>query len=139
MAMDPQLETVIGYLVGFQERSANGAFGAEQRPWMDFKEVREAGKFDFAAVHEIFTRARSNDDYANVRSNPQGLGRELQTAKLSADYLAGFERDYRMLRRSRIRMIVHAGNRAAGNGNAGGPLQRNTIDWLGRINAEDAR
>jgi hypothetical protein len=55
----------------------------------------------------------------------------MQTAKLSADFLAGLERDYRMRTRSRVRMFVHGGNRASANGLAIGPLARNT-DWLSR-------
>jgi hypothetical protein len=132
MGVDPQLQKIVSYLVSAEDKVAKGTFGAGQRPWVNFSDVKKAGKFDYAALHELFDRSASNDAYAKGTTDATTPGKDMQTAKLSADFLAGFERDYRMRTRSRIRMMVHGGNRAAANGLGNGPLRRNT-DWLARV------
>lgn len=131
MAIDPQFQKVVGYLVSAEAKIATGTFGSAQRPWLNFDEVQAAGKFDYAAVHKIFDRSSANDDYVKGASDASTPGVNMQTAKLSADFLAGLERDYRMRTRSRVRMLIHGGNRAAANGLTYGPLSKNT-EWLSR-------
>lgn len=131
MAISPQFQKVVKYLLEAEAKIARGTFGAGQRPWLNFVDVKVAGKFDYAAVHDIFDRKAANDDYIKGAEDASTPGVNMQTAKLSADYLAGFERDYRMRTRSRVRMLVHGGNRSAANGLPVGPLARNT-DWLTR-------
>lgn len=139
MAADPQLTAVVNYLVDAEAKVALGTFGAAQRPWVNFSTIVSAGKFDFAGIDKIFTRAASNNSYTTARQSKDTLSKDLQTAKLSADYLAGCCRDYKMRTRSRIRMLVHGGNRAAANGLGNGPLLKNTVQWLGRIASEDQK
>jgi len=131
MAIDPQFEKVVGYMVSAQAKIATGTFGSSQRPWLNFDDVQEAGKFDSAALHDIFDRSVANDDYVKGAASASTPGINMQTAKLSADFLAGLERDHRMRTRSRVRMMIHGGNRASANGLTFGPLSRNT-DWLSR-------
>lgn len=136
--IDPQMSKIVNYLGGVESDIATGMFGATGRPWMNFAEVQVVGKFDYAGLHALFTRVGSNTEYADLRSQREAQSKNLQTAKLSGDYLAGLERDYRMRQRTRIRCIVHAGNRAMANSSSEGPLYRNSIGWLGRMLSEDA-
>ncbi len=136
--IDPQLTKVLNYLQGAQILIASGTFGATGRPWLNFSEIQVVGKFDYAGLHQIFNRNASNDEYGSLRAAPESKAKNLQTAKLSGDYLAGLERDYRMRQRTRIRCIVHAGNRSAANGSGQGPLRRNSTGWMSRILAEEA-
>lgn len=139
MAIDPQLEKVVQYMVKTENTISEKLRANSDRPWMDFEPVQRAGKFDFSAIHQIFTRQVSNNEYVSKRQNDKTLAKDIQTAKLSADYLAALERDHRARTRSRVRTFVHAGVvSTASNGNAQGPLRRNTLDWLGRILAEDS-
>lgn len=139
MAIDPQLEKVVQYMVKTENTISEKLRANGDRPWLDFEPVKSAGKFDFDAIHQIFSRKASNNEYVTKRQDDKSLAKDLQTAKLSADYLAGLERDHRARTRSRVRTFVHAGVVAtASNGNAQGPLRRNTLDWLGRILTEDS-
>lgn len=139
MAVDPQLEKIITSIVTAEGLIGPGIFGAGQRPWFNFADVQKVGKFDYAGIHALFTRDSSNDTYAKARQSATTTSKEIQTAKLSADYLAGMERDYRMRTRSRVRMFVHGGNRAVANGSAKGPVKVNSIDWLSRMLAESSK
>ena len=139
MGADPQLSKIVDYLVATEAQVALGTFGTAQRPWVNFSTIQKAGKFNFKAVDQIFSRTASNTSYTTDRQSKDTLSKDLQTAKLSGDYLAGCCRDYKMRTRSRIRMLVHGGNRAAANGLGEGPLMKNTIGWLGRIESEDAK
>lgn len=141
MPIDKQMETVVNHLVQIQARISEGTFNSDQRPWMNFEDLKKVGQFDFAGLKEIFTRQQSNDEYGKLRSasNGDALSKDIQTLKLSADYLASLERDTRMRRRSRIRMFVHAGCRSAANGADNGPLRVNSLDWLSRIMTEQKK
>lgn len=136
MAIDPQLEKIVSYLVTTEDKVGQGTFGSGQRPWVNFSDIQKVGKFDSAGLAKLFTRQSSNDAYVKARSEKSATSGDLQTAKLASDYLAGMQRDYMMRTRSRIRTIVHAGNRAKANGMDQGPLRRNSIDWLSRIVTE---
>lgn len=135
MGIDAQLEKVIGAMVGQEAQIATGTFGQGRRPWLDFRDVAVAGKFDLVKLHSIFTRSKSNDQYAKAGDGKTTV-KEAQTAKLSGDVLAGLERDHRMRTRSRIRQMVHGGNRAWAHGTTAGPLRRSTIDFMSRILSE---
>lgn len=137
--IEPQLEKVIQYLVTVEDQVAKGIFGLDQRPWINFDTVKVVGKFEFKEIHTLFDREASNKEYGTLRTKKDAKVKDLQTAKISADYLAGIERDWRMRMRSRIRLFVHGGNRAAGNGLTAGPLRRNSIDWLVRVMSEEKK
>ena len=128
MAADKQLATVVEYMVTQQAAVAAKSRQNGDRPWLDFSDIATVGKFDFAGLHELFTRDDSNDNYARYKTTAGTEAKDVHTAKLSADFLAGLERDHRMRMRSRIRMFVHAGIVTAGkNGLATGPLRSNPI------------
>jgi hypothetical protein len=139
MAIDPQFNKVVQYLVGAENGVASGTFGSGQRPWVNFSQVARVGKFDYKGIDDIFTRKALDDGYTAKRQDKGTLSKDIQTDKLSADYLAGCCRDYKMRTRSRIRMLIHGGNRAAANGTATGPLLMNSIEWLSRIANEDKK
>ncbi len=139
MAIDQQLEKVINYMVTTEKTISEKLRANSDRPWLDFEPVQKAGKFDFSKIHQIFTRQASNNEYVSKRQDDQALAKDIQTAKLSGDYLAALERDHRLRTRSRVRTFVHAGVvSASANGDAQGPLRRNTLDWLGRVLTEDS-
>lgn len=138
MAIDPQLNKIVDYMQKTEAVIAKGMFGAVGRPWLNFNEVQVVAQFDYAGIHQLFNRDAANNEYGTLAGQQDAKSRDLVTAKLSGDYLAGLERDYRMRTRSRIRSIVHCGNRAAANGMGEGPLRRNSIEWLGRVLAEDS-
>ena len=137
MAIDPQFTKVVNYLKKVQGDVAGGVFGEGQRPWVNFDDVQVVGQFDLPGLMELFSRQASNNDYSNLRANKNSQIKELHTAKISADYLAGFQRDIGMRRRSRVRMLIHGANRSWANGLDTGPLQRNTTDWLSRMLSDD--
>lgn len=137
MGIDAQLEKVVGSLVTAEAQVATGTFGSSRRPWVDFRDVAVAGKFDLAGIHKIFDRSKSNDQYAKALDG-KAKAKEVQTSKLSSDLLAAFERDHRMRTRSRVRMMVHGGNRAWAHGTTAGPLRRSTVDFLSRLLSETA-
>ncbi len=138
MAIDPQLEKVIGNVTDTEKQISEKMKGKCDRPWLDFHVIQKVGKFDYAGVHQLFTRAKSNDEYVTKRKQKNTRVKDLQTAKLSGDYLAALERDHRMRTRSRVRTFVHAEVTATdANGSNDGIIRKNTIDWLGRILTED--
>lgn len=137
MAIDAQMQKIVKDIMSTQAKIAQECRAQHKRPWMNFAGVKEAGQFDFAAVHEIFTRKASNDEYGSLRANPKALGKDLHTAKLSHDFLAQCERDYRARTRSRVRTMVHAAVMSTeSTSKPEGSLQRNTLDWMGRILTE---
>lgn len=138
--IDPQLEeVVVPYLQSVQERIVDAAKKGGDRPWVDFAEppLEAAGKFDFAKLHENFKREASTNDYEARRIQEDVTVAQLQTSKLSVDFLAGCERDWRARTRSRVRSFVHSVALASSLAEDTGPLRRNTIDWLGRIMLEE--
>lgn len=138
MAIDPQLNKIIDYIQGVEIQISRGMFGAAGRPWMNFNTVQVVGQFDYAGIQQLFNRKAANRECTTLAGQRDPQSKALATAKLSGDYLAGLERDYRARTRSRIRTIVHCGNRAAANGLMEGPLYRNSIEWFTRILAEDS-
>jgi hypothetical protein len=137
--IDPQLELrVLPYLQEVQADIGNAMAKGGARPWVDFAseghELEPAGKFDFPALHALFSRNRSEDAYASKIQDKETMVSEITSSKLSANCLAGFERDHRARTRSRIRWFITGGvSIAKANGGDTGALRRNHLDWLGRI------
>jgi len=117
---------------------SKGSVALSGRPWLTFNAIKEGGKFDLSAIREIFSRTELDTAYAEAVGNVEAKEKTVHALKLSADFLAGMERDYRMRQRSRIRMFTHAAAITKTNGLDTGPLIRNTNHWLQRINSEDA-
>lgn len=130
-----QLQKVVKSVSGAVANNGKAVTGKGSRKWINFADVVPAGKFDFKKTATIFDRKATNADYAAARTGT-GLAKDIQTIKLGGDMLAGFERDYRMRQRSRIRSFVHVAARANANGTATGPLTRNSIEFLTRIVGE---
>jgi hypothetical protein len=140
--IDPQLEqSVVPYMIQTEKRISEKMKAGGDRPWLDFadyKGLTPAGKFDFAKLHENFNRKSATDDYASKRKQRDAQVKDIQTSKLSIDFLSGCERDWRMRTRSRVRMFVHAEvTSPAALGDSAGPLRKNTIDWMSNIMVEE--
>jgi hypothetical protein len=139
--IDPQLEEkLVPYLQAAEKKIAEASTTGGSRVWIDFSEngLTPAGQFDFATIHENFNRQKATDDYESKRVQRDTLVKDIQTSKLSIDFLAGCERDWRARTRSRVRMFVHSSVSAAmAMSQNNGPLRRNTVDWLGRIMLEE--
>ena len=138
MAIDPNLEKVVSTLQADLGFVADGLCKAGQRLWSDFRDIQPIGKFEYEKIHALFNRDKANEEYIQGRNKLNTVAREVQTAKLSGDFLAGMERDYRMRHRSRIRMFIHTGGRYDANSQAIGPLRRNTTEWFNSLNTEEA-
>lgn len=132
MTMDPNFTTVIQSAQTQCEKIAEGMFVQGDRPWMDFSDLQVVGKFDFEAVHALFNRDKANEEYVKIRQDTSDKAKayDVQTAKLSVEYLATLERDFRMRHRSRIRNFVHAGVRMQAKGNDAGPLRVQALEWM---------
>lgn len=137
MELDKIFEGMIGYLAAAEGAVAKGIDGTEPRPWMDFRDLKVFGKFDMTGLWKTFSRVAANDQYATLVGGPTTLAKDVQVVKLSADFMAGMERDMRSRQRSRIRTFVHTAATAKANSYGAGPLKRNTTGWLARALAED--
>ena len=139
--IEPQLEEkVIPYLQAAEKKIAEASTADGNRVWIDFSEkgLTPAGQFDFETIHENFNRREATDYYESQRVLLSSVVKDIQTSKLSIDFLAGCERDWRARTRSRVRMFVHSSVSAAmAMSKNNGPLRRNTVDWLGRIELEE--
>jgi hypothetical protein len=135
MSIDPKLQAVLKEVRTTLEKTWAGTMGKYLRPWMNFYGIAEVGKFDFDGLLKIFDRKKLSDDYAKARQNPEALARDVWIAKVSSDWLAGFQRDHIMRTRSRIRFMAHAAVRQKANSIAEGPLTVNTITMLTQLEA----
>lgn len=135
--LDQTFEKLVDALVEHEKKVAEAAQKqSDPRPWMNFSDSElktPAEDKDEETLHKVFDRKESDDAYVKARQDKDAKSNETATPKLTADFLAGFERDKRMQWRSRIRMVAHAASRRAGNGQTNGPLRRNTVDYLERI------
>lgn len=140
MPVDPNFEKIVRATQTFAEKAGAGTRNdGQQRPWMNYKAQGGAGKFDFEAVHKVFDRKAGNDFYVKARSEGTAKGKDIHLPKISVDFLAGMERDFRMRTRSRVRMFIHTAARVSANGQDNGPLRRNTVDWTTAIFKEEAK
>lgn len=140
MAIDAQMQKIVKNMESVSQKISTASQKNGDRPWMNFTDVEKAGKFEFDKVHKLFDRTQSNTDYARLKTQKGAESKELQTSKLSGDFLAGCERDYRMRTRSRVRMFVHASVvLPEANTSPDGPLEQNTIGWLGRVLSESSK
>jgi hypothetical protein len=136
MPADPTLDKIIGSLVAAETAISAGILKGN-RPWVDFQEISPVDKFDYSGLHSLFSRESLETAYAKLVSSPDATSKEVQTAKLSVDVLAGIERDWRMRQRSRVRLLVHACARAKVYGNKAGPLMQHSVGWMSRILVDD--
>ena len=138
MTCDPNLSRIIDSMQAQCESIYKGMFVSGDRPWMDFRDLEIVGKFEFDKVHELFNRDKANEEYLKLRQASAGKAKifEVQTAKLSVEYLATLERDYRMRHRSRIRNFVHAGVRMKAKSLDSGPLRVQALNWLDSLQKE---
>jgi hypothetical protein len=137
MSIDRKFEELIKSIMKAQADISAAVSHGDQRRWMDFKEIVEAGQFDLVSVGKIFSRESLNNLFASLLGKTGIQTKEFNVAKLSNDVLAGMERDYVSRTRSRIATIMHTASRARANGKPTGPLRRNTIDYLTRVADED--
>lgn len=137
MPNDPNLEKVVSYVVTAENDLATLNVKDGSRLWLNFSQgLPIAGQFDFETMHQIFSREFSNNEYLKGRAAKSFKAKDVALAKLSIEILAGFERDYRLRTRSRVRSIAHGLASAQSNGQTDGAVRRNLIDWLSRISAE---
>jgi len=137
VAIDKDFENFIEKLITAQADVADRAANGAQRRWLDFKEIKEAGQFDEAALKAVFSRQGLNDTFGTLLSEDSRQVKEFQTVKLANDFMAGMERDHAARVRSRIAMFMHGTSRARSNGQDMGPLRRNTLDFMVRLLDED--
>ena len=139
ISIDGQLNKVINSAVTVQTRKAAAAAGTDIRPWMNFSDVAQAGKFDFTALAKIFDRSDINNGYTSAKNTDETTtAKQVYLFKIQGDILAGFERDMRMRTRSRVRSLSHTSARDKANGQTAGPLTLNSIGYLTRLLKEQS-
>lgn len=137
-SIDPQFQKVINSAVAVERRKAAAAAGQDIRPWLNFSDINRVGKFDLTGLAALFTRSNINSTYVPAKNtSTTTLAKQVQSLKISGDVLAGFERDFRMRNRSRIRVLAHSGARSSANGQATGPLSVNSIGYMTRLMNEE--
>ena len=135
MSIDPNLQAVLEEVRTTLEKTWVGTMGEELRPWMNFSGIAMAGKFNFDIVFDVFDRKKLNDDYLKARQADKAIVKDVWVSKISADLLAGFQRDYVMRTRSRVRFMAHTAARQKANSTAEGPVTVNTITLLAKLEA----
>ena len=139
MAIDPAVDKVLKEIRTTLESTWKGTVAEDLRPWMNFKGVKEVGKFDFEGLFGngesggLFDRRKLNDDYLKVRQQEKPKSKDIWIPKISSDLVAGFQRDYVMRTRSRVRMLMHAAVRQKSDSVAEGPFTANTITLMARL------
>jgi hypothetical protein len=138
VAVDPNFEIIVRQAQQQLETVGKGIRSEdEQRRWFDFREVgTPVGKFEYEKLHTLFDRSKGNEEYIKMRKDKDAKVGEAQTAKISVDFLAAMERDFRLRHRSRIRLFVHASCRHTSHSQDNGPLRVNTIGWLASFSKE---
>lgn len=133
MGIDPQLQKVMDEIKKARDEGWKGTLGEDLRPWLNFADVKKVGKFDFQGIFDIFDRKKLDDDYMKTRNDTKAKSKDVWIAKISSDLLAGFQRDYLLRTRSRIRYFAHAATRGKSDGMENGPLVTNTTSLITRI------
>jgi hypothetical protein len=142
-----QFKKLTNYLVDQKMEIGIGIHNEAQRPWLDFQEMSgpvgnfdqemsgPVGNFDIKGLRANFNRKTANDDYVNAKQDKEATDASIAVPKLAADFMAACERDFAdMRKRSRIRMMVHAGVRDRNNGNSvTGSLALGTLRFVSAI------
>jgi hypothetical protein len=135
MSIDPKLQAVLTEVQTTLGETWKGTLGEALRPWMNFAGIAPAGKFDFSSLFALFDRKKLNDDYLKARQQEAPVSKDIWVPKMSADLLAGFQRDYAMRSRSRIRFLAHSAVRQKMNSQGNGPFVANTITLLAKLDS----
>jgi hypothetical protein len=108
------------YFVDQKKTIGEAMHNEKQRPWLDFQELKGAvGNFNIKGLRANFDRTEANDEYMKAKQNKEAVDPDIAVPKLAADFMSVCERDFAdMRKRSRIRMMVHAGVRDRNNGNS---------------------
>lgn len=88
--------------------------------------------YDTAGMTKPFERVEHNADVVKGVSsvnNPGTVG-DLALSSLQGDFLAAFERAFRLLNATPVRLAVHAAAREYGHGHAAGVLSRGLDTYL---------
>jgi len=134
--IDPNLEPIVVEIRLTEEANGEALRSAGGRTWLDWTGVegfsgdKAVGRFDYERLHELFDRSAANKDYLVQRADINAQTMNVQTSKLSVDFLAACERDWRMRTRSRVRMFAHAAARHRAHGLPAGPLTVHSVGWL---------
>lgn len=131
-----QFKKLTNYLIDQKMKIGIGIHDEAQRPWLDFQEMSgPVGNFDIKGLRANFDRKTANDDYVNAKQDKEATDASIAVPKLAADFMAACERDFAdMRKRSRIRMMVHAGVRDRNNGNSvTGSLALGTLRFVSAI------
>jgi hypothetical protein len=131
-----QFKKLTNYLVDQKMAIGEGMHNEEQRPWLDFQELNgPVSNFDIKGLRANFDREMANNDYVKAKQDKEATDASIAVPKLAADFMAACERDFAdMRKRSRIRMMVHAGVRDRNNGNSvTGSLALGTLRFVSAI------
>lgn len=135
MTLDPKLQAVLAEIRRTRENSWKGMLGEELRTWLNFGGIQKVGQFELEKLFELFDRGAMDDEYNKARAKEGARANEVWIPKISSVLLAGFQRDYVLRTRSRIRYMAHAATRLKSDGKDNGPFTVNTSTLFARIEA----
>jgi len=130
-----EFEELIKYFITQLKLIGEGVHNEKQRPWLDFQELKTPdGNFDIFGLRENFKRTAADNKYAQAKKNKDAEVSDVVIPKVAADFLGACERDMEMRKRSRIRMMTHAGVRDRINGKeVTGSLDKCTRKFLSAL------
>lgn len=106
---------VIDYLLQASKTRGEGMHNVVQLAWLDFQEMEEVlGNLDVEGWYELLNRDTMNEEYMTAINQPAESSHEHEATvpKLSEIWVSGLIRDWVDTRkRTRVRMLVHAGVR----------------------------
>lgn len=88
--------------------------------------------FDLAGLAKVFERSEHDQDVTKAVTNsaePGGVG-DLAVSTLQGDFLAAYERAFRLLHASPVRLAMHAAARHYGHGHDAGVFTRGLDSYL---------
>jgi hypothetical protein len=128
-----KFKALTSYFIDQKKKIGEAMHNEVQRPWLDLQELGGSfGNFNIQGLRSNFSREEANNEYMKAKQNKEAVDSDIAAPKLAADFMAVCERDFAdMRKRSRIRMMVHAGVRDRLNGdNTIGSLALNTVRFV---------
>lgn len=131
-----QFKKLTAYFIDQKLTIGEAMHNEAQRPWLDFQELGGAvSNFSIKGLRANFDRTEANNEYMKAKQTKDAVEPDIAVPKLAADFMAVCERDFAdMRKRSRIRMMVHAGVRDRNNGDGTlGSLALSTARFVAAI------
>ena len=131
LRVDGQFEKIAQEILEQYKKKSKAILGQEGRPFQDFNPVaEEVNPHSIAEIRDLFRGEDAETVYVKIVSgNADGINGRLAAhlARMNADFLSGWHRDFTARTRSRIRTIAQQADRFEVFGEPTGPLGSTTI------------